>query len=111
MKELDACALIEKIARLEEKLVASDKALELAREAMKVWQEDSNKVREQIKDERTFFFTIADSKILELRIRSLEERSNEVAGKQFGSDKAWAYVVVIVGLIFGLAEIIIRLLK
>lgn len=73
--------LREKIARLEEKLLASEKAL---------------------------FIAVSNEKLAG-RISILENVNEHGTGKKEGSDKTWAVVVVIIGLIFGLIELILRL--
>lgn len=72
--------LREKIARLEEKLIASEKAL---------------------------FIAVSNEKLAG-RIAILENLSENYVGKKEGSDKTWAVAIVVLGLIFGLIEIILR---
>lgn len=83
MNDDKECFLIEKIARLEERLIASDKALELAVKA----------------------------EALAARVAILEKSAEHNVGKKEGVDKTWAYLVVILGLIFGLIEIFLRIQK
>lgn len=97
-----------KIVRLEERLIASDRALELARDGMEIWKAHTNEVREQILDERKLFSSTGRVDSLTSRIENLEKINERISGIGTKIDRTWAYVVIIIGFMFSVIEFLIR---
>lgn len=78
-----------KIARLEERLMAADKALELARQISTAWQLSSNEWRKENIDQRALYPTsdkvTALISAVEIRLTLLEKVNQEKSGEFTGS--------------------------
>jgi hypothetical protein len=96
-----------KVARLEERLIASDRALELARESLKSWQAASNEWRQENIDQRAQYMTIdktqallaaesAQRYSLEARVRILEDTAKLSVGQHSAINTTWVVVAFII---------------
>lgn len=92
---------------------ADEKALDLAREAQRYRDEQMNKLREQISEERGKYLTqeVYNDRHEELirRISALELRDGERGGKGAGLAAGWAYLLGVVTLASSLIAIAILL--
>lgn len=102
-----------RIARLEERLEASDRALDLARVSMENWKAASNEWRKENIDQRNLYPTtdkvISLVASVETRLIVLEKSSSVNSGRHSAYNLMWAVVGSIVGIAFGV--ILTRLLR
>lgn len=111
-----------KVARLEEKIVAADSALSLAREALTRWQATSNEWRQENIDQRQMYLTIdkghsliateaAFRYALEARMRIMETTVTEGSGKAQGSHATLAIAATVITIVISLAAVLIHFIK
>jgi hypothetical protein len=107
-----------KIARLEEKLAASDRALELARQALGTWQAASNEWRQENIDQRAMYMTTdkATSLIqaessqryaLEARVRVLEDSNKSDTGRHGAFNTTWIVIAFIITTAISIVTVIL----
>jgi len=100
---------LERIVRLEEKIIANEKALTIASESLKHNQEVSNEWRKENIDQRNLFLTIekgqsliaveaAMRNALDVRINNLEKFSNIGAGRIVGLSQFWNVLITVLAL-------------
>lgn len=108
-----------KVARLEERLMASDKALDLARASLTAWQSASNEWRQENIDQRAMFMTIdkAQSLVateaalrasLEGRIWAIEQARQVDVGKQAAFSSTWAITCTVITIIISATALAIK---
>lgn len=101
-------ALREQIARLEEKLVARDVALNLATDTLKAWQTNSNEWRGALSDNNNRFCTSDEVRALIAKeeakrealvavVSSLERSRSEASGKSSGFNASWGIALGVAG--------------
>jgi hypothetical protein len=100
------------VARLEERLMASEKALELAREISTAWQASSNEWRKENIDQRALYPTIdkveSMFKTLEARLSPLEKIQATFAGEEKGTLNVWGIVNSVLILLLAAAMVIVK---
>ena len=102
-----------RIARLEERLEASDRALDLARGSMESWKAASNEWRKENIDQRNLYPTtdkvISLVASVEARLLLLEKSRSVDSGRHSAYSLMWAVVGSIIGIIFGV--VLTRILR
>lgn len=115
-------ALSVQLARLEEKLMASDKALDLARVALQAWQATSNEWRQENIDQRAMYMTrekveslISAESIsrnaLSNRLELLEQKAQVDMGSQKAASSIWAVAVTVTTVIISTTMLVIKFFK
>jgi len=102
--------LREKVIRLEEKLIAADKALEIAQKSMHDRLAGMNEFREQLKDQAGRFITRDELNLLidklELQIDSNTKAKNELQGKANASTMYISIALAIIAILVSLAKLL-----
>lgn len=110
--------LREKVARLEEQRMASEKALSLASSTLEAYKQTNNEWRATLQDNNARFITHAEvrmlfekaeaeHKTLESTVRALEKSRSEIAGKSSGFGASWLIVVVVATIAVNVASVVI----
>ena len=93
------------VARLEEKLVASEKSVGVTQLAFDEFKKSSNEWRAALNDQRALFVTFdgyeAKHAPLELRVTNLESTRNVDSGKSVGVEHFWSVINTVLILILG----------
>jgi ribosomal protein RSM22 (predicted rRNA methylase) len=110
--------LREEVARLQEQLKASEKALVLANSVMDAWRASSNEWRGALTDANTRFATTkeveamiakeeAERKGLAATVAALEKSRFELAGRSTGIGTSWGIVATVIVMLIGIAEVLV----
>lgn len=107
--------LRERIARLEEKGLGMDKALELADARLKAWQESSNEWRKENIDQRALFITREKAESLfnevNLRLSILEKNKVSTGGEKIAYHNVWVILVAVISFLISLSVLIVMIVK
>ena len=100
------------IARLEERLKASETALVLAREISMAWQASSNEWRKENMDQRSLYATIEKAegmfKALDIRLLAMERTQFVSTGEEKGKMNVWGIINSVLIILLTIAILIFK---
>ena len=107
--------LRERVAKLEEKAKAQDKALELAGKELDSWKKSHNKWRQENLELQSRFMTVERGESLkneiDLRLSILEKTSNSNKGKDTAYHNVWVVVVAVASFLISVSVLILMIVK
>lgn len=96
------------VAKLEEKILSNEKALELARGNLKDWQNSANEWRQAMIDQRNQYVTKDAFNVFDIRLSLLEKQRNVEIGKSTGYLNVWMVIIAIMGIAIGIIGILFK---
>jgi len=99
----------EQIARLEERLAASDRALMLSSSNLEAWKASANEWRGALDDQRQEFVTKIEFQVMDGRVSKLETSQLQDTGRSSALGSVWIVAVAVIGMLLAVTGIVLSI--